>query len=225
MTLIKQVRVALIERDPHYRLFLEGNISASPRHRLLRSGSDAAEAAQWPNRPSPQIILLEIESLAPNGIAAIEPLRSRFPDALLIVLTSRDDPATILDAIRAGAVGYVLKHSGKTAIFEAIDDALAGGSPLSPRVAREVLRLLRETSPASASPFGPTAPLPELTAREAQILALVAQGASDKLIGEQLGLARSTVKNAMLVVYSKWRVRTRTEAAVKYIRHAPLRTA
>lgn len=220
MAMIKQVRVSLIEGDPHFRLYLEGQVSASPRHRLLRSAAGVEGVARWPLRPDPHVVLVEIDGPGSEQMLVLKDLVARFPAALPIVLTARDDPATILEAIRAGAVGYVLKQSGREAIFDAIDNALAGGSPLSPRVAREVLGLLRLAAAGSAAPFRAVESLPVLTARETEILAFVAQGRSDKLIGEQLGLARSTVKNAMVTLFGKLQVRTRTEAAVKYTRYA-----
>ncbi len=219
----KRVRVAILEQDLHYRLFLEAHLSANPRYLPLFSAATVDEALAWPADPAPDILLIETADLPAHGTAIITRLRERYPRALPLVLTTREDGPAVLTAVQAGAVGYVLKQAGKDAIFEALDAALSGGSPLTPRVARALLRLLA-TPAAPATPSTPPfiattdlTTLPRLTPRETEILSLVAQGNSDKTIGEQLGLARSTVKNVLLGVFGKWQVRTRTEAAVKFM--------
>ncbi|WP_221029600.1 LuxR C-terminal-related transcriptional regulator [Actomonas aquatica] len=221
----KRVQVAILEQDLHYRLFLEAHLSAHPRYQPLYSAATADDALRWPDSPAPELLLIETSGLPANGSAVIAALHQRYPGALPLVLTTREDGPAVLAAVQAGAVGYLLKQSGKDTLFDALDQTLAGGSPLTPRVARELLRLLATTPeprPSSAPPFATLtelAALPQLSPRETQILSLVAVGTSDKGIGEQLGLARSTVKNALLGIFGKWQVRTRTEAAVKFMQY------
>jgi DNA-binding NarL/FixJ family response regulator len=99
-------------------------------------------------------------------------------------------------------------------IVEALDDALAGGAPMSPGIARRVFALLR--APAAGGAGGEA--LAQLTAREREVLTLVAEGCADKEICARLGLTRSTVKNHLTAIYDKWRVRSRTQAALRFVK-------
>lgn len=145
------------------------------------------------------------------------------------MLTAVADDEVVLEAIRAGACGYVLKGASSDALIAAIKDALAGGAPMSPSIARRVLSLLRTLPPAEAEAADGVAAKerdtgaerpPMLTPRELEVVSLVAGGLGDKEIAERLGTAVSTVKNQPAGVYAKWRVRSRTEAAARFSRGA-----
>ena len=162
-----------------------------------------------------------VDSQLPDGRGAeiVADLVRRFPQVLCVMLSGLSDEQTVLDAIRAGAVGYVLKGGGAESILDAVNDALAGGAPMSPGIARKVLGMMKG-SPQVVQPRDGAVEveLSYLTARELQVLELVAGGATDKEVATQLEISTSTVKNTLLAVYSKWRVRSRTEAAVKFVR-------
>jgi two-component system NarL family response regulator len=209
--------MALVDDDPHFRLVLGSLLAASGRHQVVATAGSAEEATKWPKDLRPDVLLLDVGLPGRTGVALAGELREKFPHALVVMITAADEDGVVLDAIRAGAVGYVLKTGDTERIIEAVDDALAGGAPMSPSIARRVLTLMqRQTapSPRTAAPVE----LSVLTAREIAVLELVAQGASDKEIGAKLEVTRSTVKNCLLGIYGKWRVRSRTAAAVKFIR-------
>ncbi len=213
-----RVAVAVIEDDPHFCLFLESVLESSPRHRLVASAESAAAALAWDVATvQPHVILLDVGLPDRSGAEMTGDLVKRFPRALVLMLTAETDAATVLQAIQGGACGYVLKGGREEEILSAIDDALAGGAPMSPSIARKVLGLMRDGA-GRAEPKSNGGELAILTEREVQILEMVTNGAADKEVGDALGLSRSTVKNALLVIYQKWRVRSRTEAAVKYTR-------
>ena len=161
------------------------------------------------------VLVLDLKLPGGSGAAAVGEFLSVQPDLLVIVLTGIDADDAVLEVLRAGACGYVLKGSDSNVLLGAVDDALAGGAPMSPSIASRVVALLR------AAPGAPVKrseePLVELTPREQDVLAQVAAGRSDKEIASELGCAVSTVKNHLAKVYAKWRVRSRTEAAVKYL--------
>ncbi|WP_221029610.1 response regulator [Actomonas aquatica] len=210
-----RVAVAVVEDDPHFRLFLESMLEASPRHRLVATAGSAVEALAWdPAVVTPHVLLVDVGLPDRSGAELVGELLARHEQALGLMLTAETDAAVVLQAVQSGANGYVLKGGREEDLLAAIDDALAGGAPMSPGIARKVLGLMRG---------GPTrkpedARLAILTDRERDILERVAEGAVDKEIGDALGLSRSTVKNALLVIYQKWRVRSRTEAAVVFTR-------
>ncbi len=142
-----RIRVSLVDPDLHYRLFLTTSLNASPRHRLLNTATTAAEARAWNDLHVPDIALVETQLPDGSGEELITELRRRFPETLFLILARERNDDRIADAIRAGAVGYLLKSDGRKAVFAAIDDALTGGAPLSRLVARDVLRLLRDSQP------------------------------------------------------------------------------
>lgn len=211
-----RVAVAVVEDDLHFRLFLEAMFEASPRHRLVAVAGTAAEALTWSTDLQPHVVLVDVGLPDGSGTALLNNLLPRHPTALAVIISADDSPETILEAMRAGAVGYVLKGGKEAEFLGAVDDALAGGAPMSPMVARRLIEQLRETPGGGGASARPQGQLALLTERESTILELVAEGALDKEVADRLGLARSTVKNALFGVYGKWRVRSRTEAAVLF---------
>jgi len=211
-----RIRVALVDDDAHFRLYLESILGASGRHRVVATAGSAEEALTWPAAPAPHVALLDIGLPGRAGSKLVADLLAKFPGALAIMLTASTDDTAVLDSIQRGAVGYLLKGAKAAEIELAIDDALAGGAPMSPSIARKVLGLMQQRPRPEASV--PSA-LAELTPREREVLELVAAGAGDKEVADRLGVARSTIKNCLLGIYGKWRVGSRTEAAVKFVRH------
>jgi DNA-binding NarL/FixJ family response regulator len=215
-----RVAVAVVEDDPHFRLFLESMLESSTRCRLEAASGSAAEALAWPETVAPHVILVDVGLPDRSGSDLVADLLVRFPQALVLMVTADGSAEVVLQSIRHGAHGFVLKGGREAEILGAIDDALAGGAPMSPFIARRVLEMMRLTpTPAFMLSDETVDPrLRMLTEREAEILRQVASGAGDKEVAEHLGLSRSTVKNALLQIYQKWRVRSRTEAAVVFTR-------
>ncbi|MEY2880073.1 MAG: hypothetical protein RLZZ15_2453 [Verrucomicrobiota bacterium] len=213
-----RIGVALVDDDPHFLLFLESTFAASARHRVVAVAGSAEAAAGWDPRLAPHVALVDIALPGRTGAALVAELLHAFPQLLVIMLTARSDEEVLLESIRAGAVGYLLKGVDSAEIFAAIDDALAGGAPMSPAIARRVLTLMRQqpATPATTPVAASAAELALLTPREREVLELVASGVANKQVADRLGLALSTVKNALLAIYGKWRVRSRLEATLKW---------
>lgn len=146
-----------------------------------------------------------------DGVSATRRLRARFPRSQVLVLTTFDDDASIFEAVRAGAVGYLLKDASTATLVEAIRAADRGDSVLQPSVAR---RLMHEFSRLSA--LAPTpAQQSSLSERELEVLRLLARGASNKEIASALQLVEGTVKNHVTRILEKLEVADRTQAALK----------
>ncbi|MEY2878841.1 MAG: hypothetical protein RLZZ15_1221 [Verrucomicrobiota bacterium] len=210
--------VALIDDDSPYRAYVATLLQASGRFTLVAEAGSIEAAANWPARMVAAVLLLDVALPGLAGPAAVKQLLAARPSIKIVMLTGHDADEPLLESIRAGAAGYLLKGAGSDAIVEALDDALTGGAPMSPSIARRVLTLLRE-------PAGPATPagaagndLAQLTQREREVLALVAEGDADKEICTKLGVTRSTVKNHLTAIYDKWRVRSRTQAAVRFVK-------
>lgn len=214
-----RIAVGLIEDDAPYRAYLEMLLGGSEAYAVAASAGSAEEALAWTARVRPELLLVDVALPGRSGPAAVADLAAKWPGVKIVMLTGRDADAPVLEAIRAGAAGYLLKSASSAEILEALDDVRAGGAPMSPAIARRVLTLLRE--PPAADAGGASAAGPELallTEREREVLALVADGCADKEICVRLGVTRSTVKNHLTAIYDKWRVRSRTQAAVRFVK-------
>lgn len=210
-----KIAVGLVEDDAPYRAYLRTLIEASDAYTVTADAESAEAALAWPAQVRPELLLVDVALPGRSGASAIADFAAKWSGVKIVMLTGRDADEPVLEAIRTGAAGYLLKSSSSTEIIEALDDVCAGGAPMSPAIARRVLGLLRE--PAGAA-NGAGADLALLTEREREVLALVADGCADKEICSRLGITRSTVKNHLTAIYDKWRVRSRTQAAVRFVK-------
>ncbi len=210
-----RTRLVLIEDDVPFRTYVAGVLTATGRYAIVAQASTTEEAAAWPDALAPQLALVDYALPGASGADATRRLLARFPALPIVILTGHADDEIILDAVRAGASGYVLKGTASAALVEALDDAAAGGAPMTPAIARRVLALLREPA-APARAGAASAELRDLTPRERDALSLVADGATDKEAAARLGISLSAVKQHLANIYAKWRVRSRTEAAIKF---------
>lgn len=163
------------------------------------------------------LLFLDIGLPGLPGSAAVSQFLAARPGLAIIMLTGKRDDEAVLESLRAGACGYLLKGDPSESILRAADDAMAGGAPMSPWIARRLLGFLRAGSGTIASE-AERQETEKLSARETEVLALAAEGLADKEIGSRLNLTRSTVKNHLASVYRKWQVSSRTEAAVRFLR-------
>lgn len=217
MALVSKISVALIDDDAPFRAYVTALIEASGRYALVAQAGSFEEAGAWAPKVQPTLLLLDVAMPGVQGPAAVGRLLAARAGLKIVMLTGRDADEPLLEAIRAGAVGYLLKGAGSDAIVEGLDDAVAGGAPMSPMIAQRVLGLLREPEKAGGDKVG-ARELAQLTEREREVLALVANGDADKEICDKLGITRSTVKNHLTAIYDKWRVRSRTQAAVRFVK-------
>ncbi len=216
MSAAPKIAVGLIEDDVPYRNYVAALLESTGDRRVAFAVGSAEEALREIAVTPVRVLLLDVGLPGMSGASAVTRLVAARPDVLVIMLTALDGDDLVLESLRAGACGYVLKGASSETVLEAVDDALAGGAPMSPVIARRVLALLR-AAPATNAAVRAEEKLAVLTPREEEVLARVAAGRSDKEIASELGTALSTVKNHLANVYAKWRVRSRTEAAVKFI--------
>jgi DNA-binding NarL/FixJ family response regulator len=209
------IDVGVIEDDAPYRSYLATLLAGSGRYALAAEADSAEVALAWPAGVTPALLLVDVMLPGRSGPSAVKELLARWPQVKVVMLTGRDADEPVLEAIRAGAAGYLLKSASSGEIIEALDDVRAGGAPMSPAIACRVLVLLRDPG---ASTSGSGGELAQLTEREREVLALVAEGCADKEICTRLGITRSTVKNHLTAIYDKWRVRSRTQAAVRFVK-------
>lgn len=209
-------KVAIVEDNPTLRQYLAELIGATPGYRCVRACASAEEALIEIPKDQPDVVLMDIHLPGESGIACTSRLRAKMPELQVIMLTVYKDIKMIFQALKAGACGYVLKRSDEREILAAIAEVRAGGAPMTSEIARMVVRSFLET------PAAPGAQTEQLSAREMEILALLAEGLSNKEIGARLHISFATVRTHLMHIYEKLHVRCRTEAAAKYLRSNPL---
>jgi DNA-binding NarL/FixJ family response regulator len=160
---------------------------------------------------SPDVVLMDMDMPEVDGVMAAALLRARYPELRIIMLTVIEDDARIFAAIRAGADGYFLKQTPPERLIEGIREAMDGGAPMTPSVARRVLRMIEGERPAATSEF-------QLTEREKEILSMLVNGHTYKRIAAELGISFSTVNRHVTHVYGKLRVHSVGEAVALAVR-------
>jgi DNA-binding NarL/FixJ family response regulator len=177
-----------------------------------RNGQDAIEQAA---ALAPDIILMDIHMPVMDGIAATEKLRQQLPDSQIVMLTTFDDDAYIIHSLQAGACGYLLKDISVSDLAQAVRLAHAGVYQLAPEIAGKLMNNLKV---GDASDL-PKAPVHELTKRELEVLSLIATGATNREIAEQLFVSEGTVKNHVSNILIRLGLRDRIQAAIFAIEH------
>src|SRR5665213_715392 len=192
-------KVAIVEDSPTLRQYLSELIANTPGYRCVCVCDSAEEALEKIPVQRPHVVLMDIHLPGDSGIVCTARLREKMPQIQIIMLTVYKDIQMIFQALKAGACGYVLKRADEKEILEAIAEVRAGGAPMTSQVARMVVRSFLDEPSNSLE-------TENLTPREMEILALVAQGRSNKEIGSQLDITSGTVRIHLSHVYEKLHV-------------------
>ena len=204
------IRVAIVEDDDEIRANLTERIGASSAFFLARSYSDAESAlADLPDR-TPDVVLMDINLPGMDGVECVQQLKPKMPATQFVMLTVYEDNNRLFQSLVAGASGYLLKRTPPAKLLAAIREAHAGGSPMTPQIARRVVQHFRQE-------HKPQSDLPRLTPRETDVLNQLAQGFRYKEIVDNLGISAGTLHSYISNVYEKLHVHSRTEAVVKFL--------
>jgi len=202
--------VAIVEDNAALAASLRRVLNESEDCECVGTFSTAEDALQTIPRHSPDVVLMDIELPTISGIACTARLKQLNPSLQILILTVYNDHRKIFEALAAGASGYLLKRSSPEEIVRAVRDVKEGGAPMSAEIARKVVQSFRRSAPAVGG-------VESLTAREAEILALLAKGYASKEIADQLSISHRTVCGHLGKIYEKLHVRSRTEAVIKYL--------
>jgi DNA-binding NarL/FixJ family response regulator len=219
------LRIAVIEDDHRYRASLEQLFAHTTGFRLAGSfvSPPAAIAAaehglQHEGFPW-DIVMMDLEMPQMNGIEATRRLKALRPALKVVVLTVFEDPAAILEAVSAGADGYLLKKARARELLDGVRAVAEGGAPLTAEVARKVLDVLRTVNAAPVAPGLGTSPTRvDLTEREQQVLRALVEGFSYKQAGDKLGISLGTVRSHVGAIYRKLQVHNVAEAVSRALR-------
>ena len=206
-----RIRLLIADDHPVVRTGLQGMLAGQPDFEIVGEATTGLEAVAMTAELHPDVVLMDLRMAELDGVAATAQIRKQQPETPVLVLTTYDSNADILRAIEAGATGYLLKDTPRDQLFSAIRAVAQGKSALAPAVASRLLR--RMHAPAEEA----------LSAREIEVLALVARGASNKEIGRSLHISEGTVKSHLIHIFSKLGVADRTAAVTVALERGLLR--
>jgi DNA-binding NarL/FixJ family response regulator len=207
------IRLLLVDDQSLFREGLNTLLSGRTGLEVVGEAGDGKEALDLAAAIKPDVVLMDLRMPVLDGVAATRLLRQELPECRVIVLTTFEDDEYVFDALRAGAAGYLLKDVSSDTLVEAIRAAARGDSFLQPSITTKVVaEFTRMAEPATTAEARSL--VEPLSDREAEILALVATGASNKEIAVQLFITEGTVKNHVTHILGKMGARDRTQAAL-----------
>ncbi|MFD3478376.1 response regulator [Streptomyces sp. NPDC058695] len=210
MTSDSVISLLIVDDHPVVRDGLRGMFESADDFAVLGEASNGVEAVELAARLDPDVVLMDLRMPGGNGVDAIKELTRRGARSRVLVLTTYDTDSDTLPAIEAGATGYLLKDAPREELFTAVRAAADGRTVLSPAVASRLVTAVRTPAAPAGEP---------LSAREREVLALVAKGTSNKEIARVLFISEATVKTHLTHVYGKLGVKDRAAAvAVAYDR-------
>lgn len=205
-------RVVIVDDHEPVRDALAGMLAGEPDLLVVGMACDGRDSLELCRRLRPDLVLMDVRMPGMDGLMATAALKRELPGTSVVMVTIHENPEYLLQAVRAGAAGYVLKEATKPELLLAIRKVLEGEYPFTRRLATQLLRrLVAEAAP-------PTQVLADpLTAREIEVLALLVQGQNNREIAEALNVSRSTIKAHVEHILGKLHVSDRTQAAVRAI--------
>jgi len=206
------IKVAIIEDRREIREALAMLINGTQGFRCAGVYRGMEEALARIERETPDVVLADIGLPGMSGIEGIRILKERYPDLLMMMLTVYDDDDRIFDALCAGACGYLLKGTSPARLIESLKEAVLGGAPMSPEVARRVVALFRDIRPPEREDH-------QLTPHELRLLKLLVEGHNYKTAAAELGVSFHTIHFHMRNIYDKLQVHSKSEAVSKALRN------
>ncbi len=205
------IRLLIVDDHMVVRAGLRDILSSQPEFEVIAEATNGVEAVALADRLNPDVILTDLAMPQMDGTTAIGKIKAKHQDIHILVLTTYDSDSDVLPAIEAGAIGYLLKDSGREELYAAIRAAAEGKPLLTSSVASRLMERMR----------GPA--IEALSPREIDVLKLVARGANNQEIANQLYITQATVKSHLIRIYGKLNVSDRTAAVTKALEQGILR--
>ena len=212
----RDVRIALVEDQARTRSGLIALLGREPRFKVVGAWSSMEDALAEVGRAAPHVLLADIELPGMTGIEGVKRLKELQPGLQVLMLTVYSDNDRVFDALCAGASGYVLKDTPPDRLIAAVRELAAGGSPMTPEIARKVVTMFQKVAPPRSSDHA-------LTQRELDVLQSLADGHSYKTAGAALGMALDTVRFHVRAIYAKLHVHSKSEAVLAALRKGIVR--
>jgi DNA-binding NarL/FixJ family response regulator len=210
MTSIPPLRISIIDDDEKTRRALIEVINTIPRFRVVSDYGTAKAALEQLPEEKPEVVLMDINMPSISGVDCVRMLKPKMQATQFLMLTVYEDNNHIFAALTAGATGYLLKHTSRDELVQAIEQIASGGSPMSSGIARKVVQSFNRANPSTNATalFSP---------REQAVLAMLAKGSTYKEIAYDLNLSISTVDSYIRRIYEKLQVHSRSAAVAKYL--------
>ena len=204
----ERIQVSIVEDDLTIRETLKALFIHVPDMEIFTTHATAEDAILRLSNACPEVVIMDINLPGQSGIDCVQQLSQSCPATQFLMYTVHDDDHRVFEALKAGANGYILKESTPDQIIEAVRELRAGGAPMSALVARRVVAHMRKPETGRTQE--------ELSARENNVLELLAQGLLYKEIGDRMSITTGTVKQHIHRIYGKLHVQNRTEAVNRY---------
>jgi len=205
------IKVSIVDDDEGIRSGLVSLIRRAPALKMVGDYANAEIALKEIPVNPPDVVLMDINMPGMKGVECVRQLKAQLPQVQFLMLTVYEDSDSLFNSLKAGASGYLLKRTASKNLLEAIRDVHAGGSPLSPQLARRVVMFFNEPAEVESN-------VARLTAGERDFLDQLAKGYAYKEIADRMNISIDTVRSYVRTVYEKLHVHSRTEAVVKYLR-------
>ncbi|MFN8246136.1 MAG: response regulator transcription factor [Ferruginibacter sp.] len=203
--------ICIVEDKADLREVMGLMIGMSEKYELGGSYANAEEALRLIPDLKPAAVLMDINLPGMSGIRCVNALKNLYPEMLFLICTAYEDNDKIFDSLKAGASGYILKTEGPARIMEALDEMIAGGSPMSSSIARKVVASFVKMDREHAQ-------IETLSDREKMVLDKLSEGLIGKEVADQLNISEGTVRKHIQNIYKKLQVNTRVEAINLYLR-------
>ncbi len=204
------INICIVEDNADMREGVAQVLNQAHGLRCINTYASAEAAVHDLPRQKPDVALVDINLPGMNGIECVAKLKAQLPQLQILMLTRYEQSDMIFDSIRAGASGYLLKRTPAADLIQAVEQVHAGGAPMTMQIARKVITYFQHIQKS-------TAEVDKLTAREKEVLALLAKGRAYKQIAADLGISVNTLRVHLRAIYDKLHVHSRTEATVKYL--------
>lgn len=208
---LKTIAVAIVEDLREVREGLAVLVNGTPGFRCVGAYRTMEDALARIGANLPDVVITDIGLPGMSGTEGIRILRERYPALPILTLTVFDDDEGVFEALCAGAFGYLLKNTPPARLLESVREVVDGGAPMSPSVARRVVRLFREFRPPERTDL-------HLTPQETQLLRLLVDGHHYKTAADKMGISKNTVAFHLRNVYAKLQVHSKTEAVARALR-------
>ena len=202
------IKVLLYEDNPQLREGLTMLIDGSDGFTVLASYKNCDNVTDEVEAWKPDVILMDIDMPGTNGIEGLKKIRARNTDVKILMLTVFDDNKNVFEAIRNGANGYVLKKTPPAKLLEYIEEAASGGAPMTASIATQVLKMFSQVNTSQNDDYN-------LSDREKQVLQLLVDGYSYKMIASEMFISIDTVRSHIKKIYEKLHVNSKSEAVAK----------
>ena len=206
------IRILIADDHPVVRSGLVALLNSQPELEVVAEAENGETAVSLSLANTPDVILMDLQMPVLDGLAAIQQIRAQQPEARIIVLTTYDTDADIMPALKAGAIGYLLKDTPPKALFDAIQSAARGEVTYAPKVTAKLTRHLTTNTPKRA-----------LSNREIEVLTLASQGNANKAIARKLHITEATVKSHFVHIFTKLGVDDRTAAVTVALKQKIIR--